>query len=264
LAEMLQYRFEESELDGHSFGNLFITALTRVTGSFDAAVRELNRLLRVRGQVLPATGHKVSLIATHPDGTKSTGEVQISASAKPIRSVVLRPRVGRAKPDLLEAIEQAELFVFGPGSLFTSVIPNLLVPGIAETVKANPCPKAYVANIMTQPGETDGLDLVGHLDALEQHASGKLLDAVVVNDGEIPPKLQKTYRTYGATPVTGSEAMFEDRGLDVVRADLIDHDLLASDRPVVRHHSGRLAQCLMDYLERSRAGEVRAEGTRGS
>ncbi|MCA8962118.1 MAG: YvcK family protein, partial [Planctomycetes bacterium] len=248
MARLLQYRFEEAELDGHSFGNLFITALTRVTGSFDTAVRELNRLLEVRGRVLPATGHKVSLIATHTDGTKSTGEVQVSASEKPIRSVELRPRVGRAEPDVLEAIEEAELLLFGPGSLFTSVIPNLLVPGIAEAVRANPAPKIYVANIMTQPGETDGLDLEGHLDALEAHAGGRFLTGVVLHRGEIPAAVRRQYGDLGSSPVVGDEDELLERGLTIAEGDLIDGERSRSGRAAIRHHPDRLAQCIADHF----------------
>ena len=147
LANLLRYRFEESVLEGHNFGNLFLTALTRVTGSFDRAVRELNKMLRVRGKVLPATSQKISLIAQHPDGSKSTGEVQVSSAGKPISGVEIRPRVRSIAPDVDAAIRGAQLMIFGPGSLFTSVMPNLLVEPIREAIAANRCEKIYVAPV---------------------------------------------------------------------------------------------------------------------
>lgn len=242
-ADLLQYRFEESELDGHSFGNLLITALTRVTGSFDTAVRELNRLLKVRGRVLPATGSKVSLIAEHFDGTKTTGEVQVTASGKPIRELAMRPRVGPAADDVISAVAEAELTIFGPGSLFTSVIPNLLVPGIREAVVANPGPKVYVANIMTQPGETTGLSLAGHLDALEQHVGAPFLTGVVVHRGELPPELVAKYAEEGSELVGVDETIDPARGLQIAEADLRDREA-----PAVRHESRALARCLFDHF----------------
>ncbi|MFQ5653409.1 MAG: uridine diphosphate-N-acetylglucosamine-binding protein YvcK [Planctomycetota bacterium] len=240
LARLLDYRFEESDLAGHSFGNLFITALTRVTGSFDRGVRELNRLLEVRGQVLPATGNKVSLIAHHPDGSKSTGEVEISASSKPIESVEMRPRVGAVAEDIVGAITAARLMIFGPGSLFTSVIPNLLVDGIREAILANPCEKICVANIMTQPGETTGLDLAAHVAALEAHAGERFLTAVVVHGGEIAPALLERYAQEGAFPVGGLEAL-RGSGLRVVERELIE---LREDS--IRHQPDLLASCIVE------------------
>lgn len=239
-ADVLQYRFDEAELEGHSFGNLLITALTRVTGSFDQAVRELNRLLKVRGRVLPATGSKVSLIAEHHDGSKTTGEVQVTASGKPIRALEMRPRVGPAAADVVQAIAEAELLVFGPGSLFTSVIPNLLVPGIREAVLANPAPKVYVANIMTQPGETTGLSLSEHLDALEAHAGEPFLTGIVVHRGALPRRLEEKYAREGSVVVEPDDRIGVDRGLIVAEADLRD-----PTAEVVRHDPKALARCLI-------------------
>ncbi|MEM7168143.1 MAG: gluconeogenesis factor YvcK family protein [Planctomycetota bacterium] len=245
LAQLLRYRFEEAELAGHSFGNLFITALTRVTGSFDTAVRELNRLLQVRGQVLPATGRKVSLIAHHPGGGKSTGEVQITRSGERIERVEMRPRVKEAQPDVLAAISGADIMFFGPGSLFTSVVPNLLVPGIAAAVQQNTCEKVYVANIMTQPGETTGFDLEQHLSALETHAGGAFVTGVVLHDGDVDDVLLRRYARDGAFPVQPSPSM-ESRGLEIVRGDLLDREAAnaAPGSRVIRHDAVRLAQLI--------------------
>lgn len=222
LARLLDYRFEESELRGHSFGNLFITALTRVTGSFDGAIRELNRLLEVRGRVLPATGKKVTLIAHHPGGAKSTGEVQITNAALPIERVEMRPRVSSIAADVAQAIQDADVMLFGPGSLFTSVIPNLLVKGILTAVRANSCPKVYVSNIMTQPGETVGMSLRDHVEALERHAGEAFISGVVVHQGVIDPKLLERYSRDGAEPVLGAGSEdFPGRDLELAAGDLV-------------------------------------------
>ncbi|MFN0056903.1 MAG: uridine diphosphate-N-acetylglucosamine-binding protein YvcK [Planctomycetota bacterium] len=251
LGELLQYRFDESMLSGHSLGNLLITALTRITGSFDKAVRELNRLLVVRGKVLPATGSKVSLIAHHPDGTKTTGEVQVVGSGKPIERIEMRPRVGRAAPDVIAAIREADLIIFGPGSLFTSVIPNLLVPGIREAVRENPRDKIYVANIMTQPGETIGLDLAAHLRALETHAGGEFITGLVVHDGPIPAEMLARYAHENATPVVGLEAVRKRPEIKIASGDLLD-----PNSTVLRHQSARLARNIIENFapELKRAG----------
>ncbi len=241
LGRVMQYRFEESQLAGHNFGNLFITALTRVTGSFDLAVRELNRLLKVRGQVLPATGRKVSLIAHHPDGTKSTGEVQVSSSHKPIERVEMRPRVGLAAEDILLAIRESKLLLFGPGSLFTSVIPNLLVPGIRETIRENPCAKIYVANIMTQPGETTGLDLAAHVKIIEAHAGWPFITGLVVHTGGIPAPLLKRYAAEDSSPVDGLAGLLAERSFVVAGGDLIDRS-----ETTIRHHPDRLARIIAE------------------
>lgn len=240
--QLLAYRFEESDLEGHNFGNLLIAALTRVTGGFDTAIRELNRLLQVEGQVLPATGQKVSLIARHSDGSTSTGEVEISASDRPIERVEMRPRVSEAAPDIEEALETAELMVFGPGSLFTSVIPPLLVDGIRKRVIANDCEKVYVANVMTQPGETGGMDLPAHVDALERHLGRGVITSVLAHRGEIPPRLLDLYGEQGSSPVLGAEELVSS-GLRVIEEDLVD-----AEASTIRHHSGRLGRALISNL----------------
>jgi uncharacterized cofD-like protein len=251
LTRLLDYRFQESVLSGHSFGNLLITALTRVTGSFDAAVRELNRLLHVRGRVLPVAGSKVSLIATHADGTKSTGEVEISASGKSIVSLDMRPRIAEPAPDVARAIEEAEVLIFGPGSLFTSVIPGLLVEGIRRRVLESRAQKLYIANVMTQRGETNDLDLPGHLDALERHAGGAFITAVIAHGGRFPPDLLSRYEMEGCRPVAGA-ARLRERGLQVIEADLLDRDV-----PTARHQPAKLAQVIAAHFlggERRRTG----------
>ncbi len=239
-ARLLDYRFRESELAGHSIGNLLITALTRVTGDFDLAIRELNRLLQVRGRVLPANGGKLTLIAHHVDGTKSTGEEQIALSGKSIDRLEARPRVEEPAADVATAIEEADLIVFGPGSLFTSVIPPLLIEGIRKRVLASYAPKIYIANVMTQPGETDDMSLVDHLDALERHAGEKIIDEVIAHDGSFPEELLDKYTRQGSIPVVDDGELVA-RGLRVSVADLIDHGASSA-----RHHSGIIGRIICE------------------
>ena len=239
-ARLLDYRFQESELAGHSLGNLLITALTRVTGDFDLAIRELNRLLHVQGRVLPANGGKLTLIGTHTDGTKSTGEGMIARSGKPIASIEARPRIDEPAADVAQAIEEADLIVFGPGSLFTSIIPPLLIEGIRRRVFESPAHKVYIANIMTQPGETDDMGLVDHLDALERHAGDPIIDQVLAHDGSIPDDLLASYSRQGSIPVV-YEGGLEHREIRVSVADLIDRGATSA-----RHHSEILGQMICD------------------
>ncbi|OUU20639.1 MAG: hypothetical protein CBC13_10210 [Planctomycetia bacterium TMED53] len=230
-ARLLDYRFEESELTGHSVGNLLITALTRLNGDFDSAIREMNRLLRVRGKVLPAIGEKLTLIATHPDGTKSTGEEQIVRSGKAIVKVESRPRVLEPADDVAQAIEDADVLVFGPGSLFTSVIPPLLIEGIRKRVVESNALKIYVANVMTQPGETDHMGLADHLDSLERHADKPIIDHVLVHDGTFTEEMQATYSARGCEPVV-YRGDLGGRGVRVTTSDFLDHEsAIARHRP---------------------------------
>ena len=201
IAEVFQYRFHESDFKGHCFGNLFITVLARVVGNFSDSIRALNRILKVRGQVLPATSTRVSLVAHHPDGQKSTGEVQISSSRKLIERVELRPSPVPLSDDIRDAIKAADLFLFGPGSLFTSVIPNLLIDGIMDAINANGSPRIYAGNIMTQPGETDGFKLSDHIRALRRHVGDSFPDGVLAHAGDLPPALLAKYAGEGATAV---------------------------------------------------------------
>jgi uncharacterized cofD-like protein len=201
VAQAFQYRFGEAEFKDHCFGNLFITVLTRLVGDFGASIRELNRLLNVRGRVIPATSTRVSLVARHPDGSKSTGEVEIARSGKAIEKVEIRPAPVVMSAEIRQAVEEADLFLFGPGSLYTSVIPNLLLEGIVEAINATGKERVYVANIMTQPGETDGYALSDHIRALRDHVGAEFPDAVVAHQGAIPEEMLCRYRATGAEPV---------------------------------------------------------------
>ncbi len=247
IEQLFQYRFEETDLKGHSFGNLFLTALTKVTGDFQTALQEANRILRVRGKVLPAAPTKVALIAHHADGSKSTGEKEISRSKSEIVKISLRPEQEPISAELREAIDQAEVILLGPGSLFTSVIPTLLGPDTAARIRASRAYKVYVCNVMTQPGETLDYSVADHIRAIERHVGQGLIDCVLVNTGEIPEALGERYAREGAVPVTIDEEEIDRCGVQLVSRDI------GCSQDYVRHDSDRLADAIRTILtQRSR------------
>ncbi len=242
LGQLFQYRFpaDGSGLDGHSFGNLFITALAEITGSFEAAVAESGRVLSVHGRVLPATLHDVRLVAdiTLPhtvSEVRVAGESQIPEASGIIRRVWLEPETPPAYPGVIQAILSADLIVVGPGSLYTSILPNLLVPDIAAAIQTSRAVKIYVCNVATQPGETEGYSCGDHVEALEKHVGTGLFDVILANrDCEyILPE--------------GVQWVCSDEDLE---ADHIVHkaDLADPEYPW-RHDAKKLAQVLMDLLQ---------------
>jgi len=189
LTQLFQYRFGQNAVDGHSFGNLFITAMSGITGDFERALEESSRVLAVRGRILPSTLENVMLCADFQgeaealgSGRLVEGESQIPKAGLPIERVFLRPNQVRAYPPTLQAILAADLIVIGPGSLYTSVLPNLLVPDIVKAIRASRAIKVYVCNVAIQPGETDGYDVAAHVAALERHVGLGLFDFVLAND----------------------------------------------------------------------------------
>lgn len=245
LAQLFQYRFPSSSdgLDGHSFGNLFISALADITGSFEEAVAESGRVLAVHGRVLPATLHDVRLVADVilPHTTNEIrikGESQIPESSGVVRRVWLEPNDAPAYPGVIQAILASELIVIGPGSLYTSILPNLLVPDIASAIRASRGLKVYVCNVATQPGETEGYTCGDHVRVIEEHVGSGFFDIVVSNQNcelKLPP---------------GVEWVLAEKDLEVDHA-VYRSDLVDLDHPW-RHNSERLAQVLIDlYQERT-------------
>lgn len=245
MAQLFQYRFAEGGdgLDGHSFGNLFISALADITGSFEQAVAESAQVLAVHGRVLPATLHDVRLVAdvTLPylvAEVRVEGESQIPTFPGSVRRVWLEPSNAPAYPQVIQAILAADMIVVGPGSLYTSILPNLLVSDITEAIRVSRGLKIYVCNVATQPGETDGYSCADHLRVIEEHAGSPLFDLIVVNsryEGRLPEGIQW---------VKVDEELEADYA--VYQADLID-----LERPW-RHEAEKLSQALMDlYQERT-------------
>jgi len=250
LSKVLQHRFQSGNgLAGHSLGNLILVAMKEITGDFVTGVKELSKVLAVRGRVLPSSADQIVLKAEMEDGTIVSGESKIPQAGKRIRRVFLEPPDAAPLEEALEAIEAADAIILGPGSLYTSIIPNLLVPGVAEAIIASPAQKIYVCNVMTQPGETDGYTAYDHLAAIEAHAGGaRIVDAVVVNDGDIPREVLRRYAEQGAVPVEPDRERIEAAGRTVVA------DRLVKTSRYLRHDAKRLSDRIHDLILGGRPG----------
>ncbi len=235
LSRLFRYRFETGRgLKGHSFGNLFLTALTGITGDFPDAVKMSCEVLNIAGRIYPSTAANVTLEAVLEGGRVVCGETKISKSKKPIREIRLIPRVARPLKETLDAIANADLITLGPGSLFTSVVPNLLVTGIAKAIRKSPAMKAYFVNLMSQPGETINFRASDHVKALHDHAGVGLLDCAIVSTTKITPAMRLRYAEQQASPVENDIENLRAMGLEVFEADLLQK----SEK--VRHKPGAL------------------------
>jgi uncharacterized cofD-like protein len=240
LSKLFQYRFPAGRgLAGHSFGNLFVTALTNVTGDFSEAVRVSSRVLAIRGRIFPSTAQNVTLEAELEDGSKVAGETNISRSKKRIRRVWLVPRRVRPLPEVLEALRAADLILVGPGSLYTSIIPNLLVEGVANAIAHSRAKCVYIANLMTQPGETEHYSVADHVRAIYENTRMNLFDCAVINRTPVSAQMLRRYKAQGAEIVQPSFAELKRVGLRYVTADLLQQ------RGVIRHDTARLADLLL-------------------
>jgi uncharacterized cofD-like protein len=224
LSRLFQYRFESGRgLKGHSFGNLFLMALTQIMGDFPEAVKASSEVLKIVGRIFPATAANVALEATLMNGTRVVGETNISRSTQRIKQVRLRP--GRVKPlaAALAAIAEADAITLGPGSLFTSVIPNLLVEGMPAAIRRSTAVKAYFVNLMSQPGETTEFSASDHVRSIHRHARGKFLDYAVVNIRPITMAMKRRYARQAATPVENDIDELFQMGLKVMAGNLARH-----------------------------------------
>ncbi len=268
LEQLFQYRFGgEGELSGHSLGNLFLAALIKEFGNPQNALEAASKVLNIRGQVMPATAEKVRLRAKMSDGQLVEGESEISAyqesSGKEARIVHMStlPKNPIAVGGALEAIKKADLITLGPGSLYTSVLPNLLVPEILQAIRASTAPVIYVCNVMTQPGETTGYTVGDHLKALQDHIGGGVIDFVLANNGTPSPEVLKKYEKVNAFPVKIDRQKVEKLGAQLIEADLLgvskdaaqDTRVLADE--IVQIHTLLQAnishEALEDYLKRA-------------
>ena len=243
LKRILDFRFDRGDLAGHSLGNLMLLAVSEQFGDFRLAVEEMNHLLAIRGKVLPVTTESVTLVAETKTGERARGELAISACGHEIERIWLEPRDAKPLPDVLRAIDQAEIILLGPGSLFTSVLPNLLLGKVAEKLRESSVPKVYVANLMTQPGETAGFSIVDHVRWIAA-AMGVAPDYIVVNTGSIPAHLVEKYRREGAEPLflnPGDGARLEDLGCTVISGDFVQ----IVDDTLVRHDSQALSETIV-------------------
>lgn len=252
VTKLFQYRFKSGEgLEGHSFGNLFLTALCAITGDMVRAVKESSNVLSIRGRVLPSTLDDMKLVAEMEDGRIIHGESNIPEAHGKIKRLFTDPKNCRALEEVIAAIRSADLIILGPGSLYTSVIPNLLIDEISREVVASTAKKIYVCNIMTQPGETDGYSVSEHVQALMKHAnSRKVIDAVLVNDF-IPANLADKYRMAHSYPVKVDVENIKKLGVNIFSKKLIED----SKEGLVRHSSHRVARAIYYWFRKEQKNE---------
>ncbi len=255
LSKLFQHRFRgDGDLGGHSFGNIFLAALSEITGDFAEAVKLSSEILASKGHIYPATEADVRLAAELADGTTIRGETTIGKSGKAIKRLYLEPQSCQPMPAALRAIAEAHVISIGPGSLYTSLLPPLLVDGMAEAIAESSAVKIFVSNLMTQPGETDGLTARAHLEVVGQYAPEIEFDYVIVNNRPINERQQAAYTGEGAEQigVHGSLTPETIEGAEIVYGNLLD------DGEKVRHHPAKLAQVLLLCAMQPRERAVRA------
>lgn len=251
MEKLFQHRFGGiGNLAGHSFGNLYIAAMTEILGDVELALKESSKVLAVRGQVLPSSVETIRLVATMEDGTVVEGESQIPLAQKKIARVAIEPKDVRPVTAALDAITDADAVILGPGSLYTSILPNLLIPGMADALRNSEAVIIYVCNVMTQPGETDGFTAYDHVKAILDHV-GPCIDYVVVNSQKVAEELQCVYGQQGASPVAIDIAAIESLGVKVVPANII------SETNFVRHDPVKLSRTIMSMVYKLKANSER-------
>lgn len=257
MRDLFQYRFSEGGgIKGHSFGNLFITAMTQITGSFNAAIKESSEILAIRGKVLPSTLDIVRLQAEYDDGTVCAGEDKIPQLGKVIKKIVLIPQNPQPNPEAVKAIKEAELIILGPGSLFTSVLPNLLIGDITSSIVKKNVLKIYICNIMTQKGETQGFTASQHLKRLVEHTSREIINCCIVNSGGLNPDLLKKYAKDNSFPVVVDREEIAKMGIVVFEGNLVN----ATN--YLHHDPYRTAKKIMDIYNIWRSGRwIKLRGT---
>jgi uncharacterized cofD-like protein len=233
LSKLFQFRFEHGDLEGHSFGNLFVAALSHITGDFAQAVQMSSQILAARGKIFPSTNANVGLIAQMDDGSLVRGETNITASKRSIVELRLEPETADPLPETLEAIANADLITLGPGSLYTSLITNLLVRGIPEALAASRATKVFVCNLMTQANESLGLTASQHIEKIMQHAPGTqspIFDYALINTGPISAKRLEQYAREGQRPIEADLDRIRALGVEPVTGDFVhEGDLLRHD-----------------------------------
>ncbi|WP_282434252.1 YvcK family protein [Bacillus sp. DNRA2] len=240
VEEMFQHRFKtKNELSGHSLGNLILAAMTSITGNFVHAIQEMSKVLNVHGKVLPAANQGVILHAELEDGTIVSGESKIPFSGKKIKRVFLTPEKIDPLPESLQAINQADIIIIGPGSLYTSILPNLLVPELGKAVCDAQAKKVYICNLMTQAGETLDYSASDHVKAIYDHLNCQFIDTILVNNKPIPEEIQKRYQKEFAKPVHYDVQNLLDMGME-----LLQDEFVSLQDGVIRHDTNKVAQIL--------------------
>ncbi|HZJ76090.1 MAG TPA: YvcK family protein [Oscillospiraceae bacterium] len=250
MEQLLQHRFKEGDLKGQNFGNLLIASMNDISDNFEEAIKKISDVLAVTGKVLPVTLKDITLYAKLKNGTVVKGESNIPVKSlemnSPIENIFIKPKDAKAIKEAVDAIENADLVLLGPGSLYTSVIPNLLVKNIKESLNRTKAPKVYITNVMTQPGETDDYTVYDHVDALLRHWPDALIDYVIVNTGTISDTIGEKYKTEGAEVI---KLMHEDREkLKAKGIKLITEDLIDIKKDYVRHDAVKLSKIIVDLV----------------
>jgi uncharacterized cofD-like protein len=246
LSKLFQFRFDQGELKGHSFGNLFVAALSHITGDFAQAVQMSSQILATRGRIYPVTNHDVTLAARMDDGSVVEGETSITASRHRIVELMMRPANPQPLPDTLEAIAAADLITLGPGSLYTSLITNLLVRGIPEALAGAQATRVYVCNLMTQANESLGLTAAQHIEKILEHAGAggaghaRIFDYALINTTPISPELLAQYAREGQTPIEADLDRIRDLGVEPIVGNFVH------EGNVLRHDHDRVAECLLE------------------
>ncbi|HHW36067.1 MAG TPA: YvcK family protein [Bacillales bacterium] len=244
IESLFQHRFRNgNELSGHALGNLLLAAMTNITGDFVSGIREMSKVLNVKGKVLPAANRAIILHAELEDGTVVTGESKIPNANKKIKRVFLTPSDVEPLPETLEEINNADLVVIGPGSLYTSILPNLLVSKVGQQLCRSKAKKVYVCNVMTQAGETMGYTASDHVKALYDHLKCAFLNSIIVNDAELPKEVLQRYKLENAQPVKYDKEKLENYGLKIINKDLVQ-----IKNGVIRHDTEKIANVIYSLL----------------
>lgn len=247
LEKLLEYRFEDGRLKGQSFGNLFLAAMDGISSNFEEAVRKMSDVLAVTGQVLPVTLEDVRLCAELMDGYRIYGESNIgnhnNTHPGKIKKVFVEPSNAKPHREVIESIFNADVIVFGPGSLYTSIIPNLLIEGVTEAIKKTDALKIYVCNIMTQPGETDGYSVLEHIRAIEKHSFKDIIDFCIINQSDIPEILKERYQKEGAEAVRINNNLLKD-----IDTEIVCGEYSSVYNYVMRHDTKKLARSIMKIV----------------
>lgn len=246
LEKVFQFRFQNGKgLAGHTLGNLVIAAMKELTGDFTQAVKKMSRVLAVRGEVLPASKQDVQLIATMEDGSTVKGESQITNMGKPIHRVCLDPPSPEPLVEAIAAIKQADAIVLGPGSIYTSILPNLLVKDMADTIRSSKACKIYVCNVMTQPGETDHFKASDHIRVIFDHVGPGVIDTVILNNCIPHIDVQEQYAKKNQQVVIPDEEQIRELGCSVVMDELLLEDSL------IRHDAEKVSELILETIWKS-------------
>lgn len=242
--ELFQYRFEEGTgLTGHPVGNLLLAAMTNITGNFARAVQNLSEVLNVRGRILPVCNEALCLCAEYDDGEVVTGESNIPNPDKKIKRVYYENSCSALK-EAVKAVKEADLVVLAPGSLYTSIIPNLLFSEIRQIIESTKAKFVYCCNIMSQPGETTGFSVSDHIKSIEEHVGFRFVDSVLVNDAKVKPSVVKRYHKDGSHPIEIDHELLEEMNINVIQSRMVDYN----ERNEVRHDSQKIAAIIFSLL----------------